>query len=67
MMRIEMLYFAWVRERIGLSRERVETRAAKTVVSAAAIGAEYVAARAGGATMVVMAVNEACRRRPCRR
>ena len=25
---IEVLYFAWVRERIGLPRERVETRAA---------------------------------------
>lgn len=25
---IEVLYFAWVRERIGLARERVETRAA---------------------------------------
>ena len=25
---IEVLYFAWVRERIGLPRERIETRAA---------------------------------------
>ena len=25
---IDVLYFAWVRERIGLPRERVETRAA---------------------------------------
>ncbi|EAQ05135.1 putative molybdopterin MPT converting factor, subunit 1 protein [Pseudooceanicola batsensis HTCC2597] len=25
---MEVLYFAWVRERIGLPRERVETRAA---------------------------------------
>ncbi|MBK5933020.1 molybdopterin synthase subunit MoaD [Rhodovulum imhoffii] len=25
---IEILYFAWVRERIGLPRERVDTRAA---------------------------------------
>jgi sulfur-carrier protein len=25
---IEVLYFAWVRERIGLPRERLETRAA---------------------------------------
>ena len=25
---IEVLYFAWLRERIGLSRERVETEAA---------------------------------------
>jgi sulfur-carrier protein len=25
---IEVLYFAWVRERIGLPKERVETRAA---------------------------------------
>lgn len=25
---IDLLYFAWVRERIGLPRERVETRAA---------------------------------------
>lgn len=25
---IEVLYFAWVRERIGLPREKVETRAA---------------------------------------
>ncbi len=25
---VEVLYFAWVRERIGLPRERVETRAA---------------------------------------
>jgi sulfur-carrier protein len=24
---IDVLYFAWVRERIGLSRERIETRA----------------------------------------
>lgn len=27
-MRIEVLYFAWVRERIGLPREQVETQAA---------------------------------------
>ncbi len=27
-MTLELLYFAWVRERIGLPRERVETRAA---------------------------------------
>lgn len=25
---IDVLYFAWVRERIGLSRERIETKAA---------------------------------------
>ena len=25
---IEVLYFAWVRERIGIPRERIETRAA---------------------------------------
>ncbi|PTX45769.1 molybdopterin synthase subunit MoaD [Gemmobacter caeni] len=28
MQRIDVLYFAWVRERIGLPRERVETDAA---------------------------------------
>ena len=27
-MTLDVLYFAWVRERIGLPRERVETRAA---------------------------------------
>jgi molybdopterin synthase sulfur carrier subunit len=27
-MKIDVLYFAWVRERIGLPRERVETQAA---------------------------------------
>ena len=27
-MTLDLLYFAWVRERIGLPRERVETRAA---------------------------------------
>ncbi|MDR7123262.1 molybdopterin converting factor subunit 1 [Pseudotabrizicola sp. 4114] len=27
-MTVEVLYFAWVRERIGLPRERVETQAA---------------------------------------
>lgn len=27
-MSLDVLYFAWVRERIGLPRERVETRAA---------------------------------------
>jgi len=30
-MRIEVLYFAWVRERIGIPRETVETEA-KTVM-----------------------------------
>ena len=44
---IDVLYFAWVRERIGCSRERVETKAltvADLVAELAAREARYAAA-----------------------
>ncbi|MCX7643746.1 MAG: molybdopterin converting factor subunit 1 [Rhodobacteraceae bacterium] len=53
---IEVLYFAWVRERIGLPRERVETRAAtpaELVAELSAREARYAAAFADLAALRV--------------
>lgn len=58
---IEVRYFAWVRERIGLSRERVETTAttvAELVAELAAREPRYAAAFADTAALRVAVDQE---------
>lgn len=53
---IEVLYFAWVRERIGLPKERIETQAATVtdlVAELSARGPRYAAAFADLAALRV--------------
>ena len=60
-MNVDVLYFAWVRERVGLPRERVETKAATVadlVAELTAREARYEAAFADPAALRVAVALE---------